>query len=123
MPEKKKIFVVHDHRSKQHHFDFRLQWKGSLKSWAIPKKIDPKNLTSRKLAIPTENHPLSYASFQGTIQEGYGKGTVKIWDSGEWEPISLKENKWVFTLKGKRLKGTFVLVRFPAGWLFFKKKS
>ena len=124
---KKLHFVVHDHKARQHHFDFRLEMNGVLKSWVIPKRIDTKNLYEKRLAVQVEDHTLEYGSFKGTIPEGqYGAGKVSIWDSGSYEIVDNKPNKKiVFRLNGKKLKGEFVLVHFkPEGnqWLFFKKK-
>lgn len=120
-------FMVHDHRSRNHHFDLRLEQDGVLKSWAIPKLIDLKNPYSRRLAVQTEDHPLEYGYWEGTIPEGeYGAGVSKIWDSGTWKSVDEKKNKIIFELKGKRLKGTFVLIHFrpkEKNWLFFKKKD
>jgi len=73
-----------------------------------------------------EDHDIDYANFSGTIPKGqYGAGKVIIWDKGTYEPISVKDKKIVFKINGKKLKGTFVLVKFkpPKNWLFFKKKK
>ncbi len=122
-----KLFVVHDHESRHHHHDLRLEMGGVLKSWAIPKRIDPRNLHARKLAVQVDDHDLEYGKWEGEIKEGYGKGTVKIWDTGTFRVEDHNPGKkLVFSLDGKRLKGTFVLVHFrPRGkeWLFFKKKG
>ena len=120
-------FVVHNHKASHHHFDFRLEMDGVLKSWAIPKRIDTKNLHDKKLAVQVEDHNLDYIDFEGKIPEGqYGAGTVKIWDKGTYEMIDNKPGKkLVFRLNGKKLKGEFVLVHFrpkKKNWLFFKKK-
>jgi len=127
-PGKGKLYMVHDHRSKNHHFDLRLQFGNILKSWAIPKRIDLKNLHAKRLAVQTEDHPLDYGKWEGKIPEGqYGAGQVKIWDSGSFEVVDWKPGKkLIFRIKGKKLKGVFVLVHFrPAGkeWLFFRKKE
>ncbi len=107
------------------HWDLRLEFDGVLRSWAVPKEPskDPK---VRRLAVEVEDHPLEYAKFEGEIPEGqYGAGTVKIWDKGTFEPINVKDKKIIFKINGKRLKGTYVLVKFkpPKNWLFFKKKE
>ena len=114
---KKNIFVIQEHHARRLHFDFRLELNGVLKSWAIPKKPMIESGIKR-LAIQTEDHPLEYAKFQGEIPEGeYGAGEVKIWDSGTWEtedenPFrSLEKGHLKFTLRGKKLKGTFVLIK------------
>ena len=106
------------------HFDLRLEMDGVLKSWAIPKE-PPTVSNVKRLAVQVEDHPIEYANFEGTIPEGeYGAGTVEIWDSGTYKIIDKKENKLVIEIKGKKLKGFFVLVRFKEkkNWLFFKKK-
>jgi DNA ligase D-like protein (predicted 3'-phosphoesterase) len=97
---------------------------GTLKSWAIPKE-PPIELGVKRLAVQVEDHPISYATFQGTIPEGeYGAGTVEIWDKGTYELMDRKEDKLIVEIKGEKLRGSFVLVRLKSGknWLFFKKK-
>src|SRR5438874_12572921 len=129
-------FVVQKHDASRLHWDFRLELDGVLKSWAVPKgpSLDP---AENRLAMRTEDHPLDYGGFEGTIPKGeYGGGTVMLWDKGTWEPEGdphegLKEGKLSFTLKGKRLKGGFTLVRMrKAGggksarenWLLIKQR-
>ncbi|HDD35230.1 MAG TPA: 3'-phosphoesterase [Candidatus Desulfofervidus auxilii] len=121
----KDIFVVQEHHATHLHWDFRLALDGVLKSWAIPKE-PPTKKGIKRLAIQTEDHPLEYANFEGEIPPGhYGAGKVIIWDKGHYELIKREPDKLVFTLYGKRLKGQYVLFRFPKGgegaWLFFKK--
>ncbi|WP_413560247.1 DNA ligase D [Bdellovibrio sp. HCB209] len=124
-------FVVQEHHASHLHWDFRLEWEGVLKSWAVPKgpSMDPK---TKRLAVEVEDHPLSYGSFHGTIPQGqYGGGEVYIWDNGTWEPLEdaargFKKGHLVFSLKGKKLKGVFHLVRTRAQgrsnqWLLMKK--
>jgi len=95
-----------------------------LKSWALPKK-PPKAKNLKRLAVQVEDHALSYANFEGKIEQGYGKGTVKIWDKGTYTLESKKPNKIIFNLKGKKLKGKYVLIKAKLGgnkknWLFMR---
>jgi DNA ligase D-like protein (predicted ligase)/DNA ligase D-like protein (predicted 3'-phosphoesterase) len=118
------IFVVQEHDASHLHYDLRLERNGVLKSWAVPKGIPQKSGTKR-LAIKTEDHPVEYAEFQGTIPEGqYGAGTVKIWDKGNCRIKLWEENKIEFKPHGEKLSGTYVLVRFKKGgennWLLMK---
>jgi len=118
------IFVVQKHKARNLHFDFRLEWKGVLRSWAIPKQPSVSGL--KRLAVGTEDHPLDYAKFEGIIPAGeYGAGKVQIWDSGQWIPEIVKKDKIVFELRGERLRGRFALIRLndqENNWLFFKLK-
>jgi DNA ligase D-like protein (predicted 3'-phosphoesterase) len=122
-----RIFVVQEHKATHLHYDLRLEADGVLRSWAVPKGI-PERPGVRHLAVETEDHPLDYAGFEGTIPEGeYGAGEVKIWDSGIFEPLVWEEDKIEVVLKGDRLAGRYVLVRFRrAGgkdWLLFRAKD
>ena len=123
---KKHIFVVHEHHARNLHWDLRLQMRGVLKSWAIPKR-PPISKNLKRLAIQVEDHPLGYAKFEGIIPKGhYGAGKVEIWDKGTFEIESAKPDKIVFHLQGTRLIGKYVLVKTKYGakpeksWLFFK---
>ncbi|MCZ7402271.1 MAG: hypothetical protein O8C61_08620, partial [Candidatus Methanoperedens sp.] len=119
-----KSFVIQEHHARRLHYDLRLEKDGVLKSWAVPKGI-PQMSGDRRLAVQVEDHPLEYGKFEGTIPEGqYGAGTVKIWDRGQYEPVAWGENKIEFLIKGEKLEGMYVLVKFrKAGeknWLLFK---
>ena len=118
------IFVIQKHNSSHLHYDFRLEFDGVLKSWAIPKE-PPKEKGVKRLAIEVEDHSLDYANFEGEIKEGYGKGTVKIWDRGTFNLIKKTPKEIEFELKGKKLKGKYVLLKTnfkdnKKNWLFFK---
>ena len=111
-------FVVQKHAASRLHWDFRLELDGVLKSWAVPKgpSIDP---GEKRLAMRTEDHPLDYGTFEGTIPEDeYGGGTVMLWDKGRWIPApgkdpskTIEEGHLHFTLEGERMKGEWVLFR------------
>src|SRR3954463_16515795 len=111
-------FVVQKHDASRLHWDFRLELDGVLKSWAVPKgpSIDP---AEKRLAMRTEDHPLDYGTFEGTIPAGeYGGGTVMLWDVGRWIPHpdkdpdkTIEEGHLHFTLEGERMKGEWVLFR------------
>jgi DNA ligase D-like protein (predicted 3'-phosphoesterase) len=117
-------YVIQKHTASHLHYDLRLEMDGVLKSWAIPKEppIDP---GVKRLAVQVEDHPLSYAGFEGIIPEGeYGAGTVEIWDSGTYTIIEEKEDKLIVEIDSEKLAGTYVLIRLKdkKNWLFFKKK-
>src|SRR5207253_188588 len=112
----KPIFVIQEHWASHHHFDFRLEAFGTLKSWAVPK--GPSTVVGlKRLAVAVEDHPISYARFYGRIPEGqYGAGVVKIWDKGTWIPPknlreNLKKGHLEFELNGKKLNGKWLLQR------------
>jgi DNA ligase D-like protein (predicted 3'-phosphoesterase) len=122
-----RAFVVQEHHARRLHYDLRLQREGALKSWAVPKGI-PEKIGEKRLAVQTEDHPLEYREFEGTIPEGqYGAGVVKIWDSGSFELKTWEEDKIEFDLNGQRLKGRYVLARLKkAGkddWLLLRVKD
>ncbi|HVL68530.1 MAG TPA: DNA polymerase ligase N-terminal domain-containing protein [Vicinamibacterales bacterium] len=110
------FFCVQKHLASHLHYDFRLEHKGVLLSWAVPKgpSLDPK---TKRLAMQTEDHPLDYGTFEGVIPSGYGAGIVMLWDQGTWTPqvddveAALKKGDLKFTLDGYKLKGSWVLVR------------
>lgn len=130
-------FVIQKHAASHLHFDWRLELDGVMKSWAVPKgpSLDP---SVRRLAMEVEDHPIEYNTFEGTIPEGeYGGGTVMLWDRGWYEAEdgggveSLRagyvEGDLKFTLHGKRLQGSFVLVRMKRPgrpqWLLIKHRD
>jgi bifunctional non-homologous end joining protein LigD len=120
-------FVLHDHATKHHHYDFRLERDGVLKSWAVPKGL-PELAGERRLAIAVEDHELAYITFSGTIPEGeYGAGVVAIADQGTYEPFAWDNDRIEVVLHGARFSGKYVLVRFrKAGdnnWLVMKAKG
>ncbi|MCW4007625.1 MAG: 3'-phosphoesterase [Candidatus Bathyarchaeota archaeon] len=119
-----KIYVIQKHAATHLHFDLRLEMDGVLKSWAVPKEPSTE-VGLKRLAVQVEDHPIEYANFEGTIPEGeYGAGTVEIWDKGTYKLIDRKEDKLIVDIEGKRLRGTYVLIRLKdkKNWLFFKKK-
>ncbi|MER5857115.1 DNA polymerase ligase N-terminal domain-containing protein [Streptomyces sp900105245] len=133
-------FVVQIHDARRMHFDFRLQVDDVLKSWSVPKgpSGDP---ADKRLAVPTEDHPLDYEDFEGVIPAGeYGGGTVIVWDNGTYEPLShdrrgravdfaesLAHGHATFRLHGAKLHGEYALTRFRGGpdeeeaWLLVRK--
>src|SRR5262245_9998819 len=123
-------FVVQKHRASALHYDFRLEHGGVMLSWAVPKgpSLDP---GVKRLAMPTEPHPIEYNAFEGVIPEGeYGGGTVMIWDRGTWDPESpdvdqaLARGDLKFKLHGRKLGGSWVLVRIRKGpWLLIKHRD
>lgn len=133
--KEKNIFVVQRHNATRLHYDLRLEINGVLKSWAIPKKPSSKKGV-RNLAVETEDHPLEYANFEGTIPKGqYGAGKVTIWDRGTFRnmrKISMKESFQTGLLEvylsGENLKGGFALIntKFQGNkrnWLLIKMKD
>lgn len=125
----KNLYVIQKHAASHLHYDFRLELDGVLKSWAIPKgpSLDP---NVKRLAVHVEDHPLEYGNFEGNIPKGqYGGGAVMLWDKGEWLIEKEDPNKayekgsLTFSLKGKKLKGLWKLVRIkssPDNWLLIK---
>ena len=118
------IYVVQEHHASHLHYDLRLEMDGALKSWAVPKE-PPSTSGIKRLAVQVEDHPLEYATFEGSIAEGeYGAGKVEIWDKGTYTLVDRKEDKLIVEIHGRRLDGTYVLLRLKGGknWLLFKKK-
>jgi bifunctional non-homologous end joining protein LigD len=132
------LYVIQKHRATQLHYDFRLEFEGVLLSWAVPKgpSLDP---SVKRLAMQVEDHPVDYGGFEGVIPEGeYGGGTVMVWDTGTWTPESqsadvaaaLKKGDLKFLLHGKKLRGSWVLVRTRGfgsssgkSWLLIKHRD
>jgi DNA ligase D-like protein (predicted 3'-phosphoesterase) len=135
-PGEKPVFVIQKHAASTLHYDFRLEVDGLLKSWAVPKgpSTDPR---ARRLATATEDHPLDYADFEGVIPDGYGAGTVIVWDAGPYENITRKDDRplpvaealdhghLLVRLHGRKLKGGYVLQRMGKGgdWLLIKQED
>jgi bifunctional non-homologous end joining protein LigD len=116
-------FVVQKHAARRLHYDFRLEVDGVLKSWAVPKGPSM-NPAERRLAVQVEDHPYGYKDFEGIIPEGYGAGAVIIWDQGTYTLDRKKKGSFHITLKGKKLRGSFTLVRFrEKQWLLIKSKD
>ena len=116
-------FQVQEHHASRLHWDFRLELDGVLKSWAVPKGV-PVEAGIKRLAVQVEDHPLSYYGFEGTISEGYGAGTVKVWDEGEYVLELREPKKYHVLLKGKKLKGDYRLINFKdKNWLIYKVES
>ena len=132
----KLAFVIQKHAASRLHYDFRLEWDGVLKSWAVAK--GPSYYPGdKRLAIQVEDHPLAYGGFEGVIPKGqYGGGTVMLWDRGTWEPVGdaangLRNGNLKFVLRGEKLQGHWVLVRMSEkfanqskpSWLLMKERD
>ena len=136
-------FVVQIHDARRMHFDFRLQVGDVLKSWSVPRGPSP-DPQDKRLAVPTEDHPLEYEEFEGMIPRGeYGGGTVIVWDRGTYEPLAhdrrgrpiafedaLEKGHATFRLHGAKLRGEYALTRFRDGsdggeeaWLLVKARK
>jgi bifunctional non-homologous end joining protein LigD len=121
-------FVVHEHHASHLHFDFRLEWEGVLRSWAVPKGPSM-NPADKRLAIAVEDHTLDYIDFEGIIPaDHYGAGAVVIWDNGAYKLVQATEDKIVFLIEGKKLKGGFTLTLLKGRgkgkeWLLIKRKD
>src|SRR5579883_3254635 len=135
VPQLDGTFVVQKHAATRLHYDFRLAIDGVLKSWAVPKGPS-QNPADKRMAVETEDHPMSYANFEGTIPPGnYGAGTVMVWDRG-WFHVEgrteakrqLERGEIKFRLSGEKLRGGFVLVRTRTNgkqneWLMIKHQD
>src|SRR5687767_12150468 len=133
-PEKSLFFCVQKHLASHLHYDFRLEHKGVLLSWAVPKgpSLDPK---TKRLAMMVEDHPFEYGTFEGVIPSGYGAGIVMLWDQGTWQPegdvdADLERGELKFVLAGSKLAGSWVLVRTRGregddhrAWLLIKHRD
>jgi DNA ligase D-like protein (predicted 3'-phosphoesterase) len=137
---KRPIFVIQQHAARSLHFDFRLEADDVLKSWAVPKGPST-NPSDKRLAMPTEDHPIEYAEFEGVIPRGeYGAGPVIVWDHGTYEnvtvdregreipvPKAIDEGELKVRLYGEKLSGNYVLVRTGGGdrerWLLIKERG
>ena len=129
----KLIFVIQKHAARRLHWDLRLEWKGTLRSWAVPKgpSLDPDD---KRLAVEVEDHPIAYAKFAGDIPQGqYGAGHVDLWDNGTWAPVEdfekgLAKGHLSFELFGQKLAGRWHLVRTrmqgkQTQWLLMKSRD
>ncbi len=123
------IYAIQKHQASHLHYDLRLEERGVLKSWAIP-KVPVNKEGVKRLAVQTEDHPLGYEDFEGEIPEPeYGAGTVEVWDRGEYRPLETAPGKLIVEISGRRLRGRFALIRIKAreggdkSWLFFKLKE
>jgi bifunctional non-homologous end joining protein LigD len=134
-PSKQRRFVIQKHDATRLHYDFRLEFDGVFKSWAVTKgpSLDPRD---KRLAVEVEDHPLDYGDFEGTIPDGqYGGGTVMLWDRGTWESddpeAGFRKGDLKFTLHGDKLHGSWVLVRMRndrtggkrTNWLLIKHRD
>ena len=133
--DKALTFVIQKHAARKLHYDFRLELQGTLKSWAVPKgpSLDP---SVKRMGVHVEDHPISYAGFEGTIPpKQYGAGDVIVWDRGLWMPVGdpvagLESGKLKFELQGEKLKGGWTLVRMHGRgdeshepWLLIKERD
>ncbi len=134
-PGRPHLFVVQKHAATRLHYDFRLEWDGVLKSWAVPQGPSP-DPAEKRLAVEVEDHPVEYADFEGVIPEGnYGAGEVIVWDQGRWTPLAdldegMKKGKLLFELSGYKLRGRWTLVRMKTKgkttgkeWLLIKERD
>ena len=124
-------FVVQQHAARRMHYDFRLEWDGVLKSWAVPKGPSP-NPADKRLAVHVEDHPVDYVNFEGLIPpDNYGAGAVIVWDRGRWFPLNdiaagFDKGKLLFELRGHKLRGKWTLVKTKRGkneWLLIKERD
>ena len=131
---KPRRYCIQKHLASHLHYDFRLEHRGVLLSWAVPKgpSLDPR---TKRLAMQVEDHPYDYGGFEGVIPSGYGAGIVMLWDTGTWTPeaeaedveAALAAGELKFSIAGVKLKGSWVLVkthgRGERGWLLIKHRD
>ncbi|MCV7031619.1 ATP-dependent DNA ligase [Mycobacterium sherrisii] len=117
-------FVIQEHHARRLHYDFRLERDGVLVSWAVPKNL-PETTSVNHLAVHTEDHPLEYGSFEGTIPKGeYGAGKVVIWDAGTYDAEKFREDEVIVNLHGSRISGRYALIRTNGDqWLAHRMKD
>ena len=124
-------FVVQQHAARRTHYDFRLEFEGVLKSWAVPKGPSP-NPADKRLAVHVEDHPVDYVNFEGVIPpDNYGAGAVIVWDRGRWVALNdiaagFDKGKLLFELRGHKLRGKWTLVKTKRGkneWLLIKERD
>lgn len=117
-------FVIQEHHARRLHYDFRLERDGVMVSWAVPRGL-PTSSKENRLAVHTEDHPLEYASFAGSIPKGeYGGGTVSIWDAGTYEPEKWRDDEVIVRLSGQRAQGRYALIRTEGDqWLMHLMKD
>ncbi|BCQ07746.1 multifunctional non-homologous end joining protein LigD [Mycobacterium heckeshornense] len=117
-------FVIQEHHARRLHYDFRLERDGLLVSWAVPKNL-PETTSVNHLAVHTEDHPLEYATFEGTIPKGeYGAGTVTIWDTGTYDTEKFRDDEVIVNLHGSRISGRYALIRTSGDqWLAHRMKD
>lgn len=117
-------FVIQEHHARRLHYDFRLERDGVLVSWAVPKNL-PDTPSVNHLAVRTEDHPLEYADFEGTIPHGeYGAGSVTIWDSGTYQAEKFTDREVIVDLRGRRIGGRYALIRTDGDqWLAHRMKE
>jgi bifunctional non-homologous end joining protein LigD len=117
-------FVIQEHHARRLHYDFRLERNGVLVSWAVPKNL-PETTSVNHLAVHTEDHPLEYATFEGTIPKGeYGAGKVTIWDSGTYDTEKFRDDEVIVTLHGNRISGRYALIQTSGDqWLAHRMKD
>lgn len=115
-------FVIQEHHATNLHWDFRLEHKGVAPSWAVPKGV-PEEPGVRRLAVQVDDHSVAYMKWSGRIRGGYGKGTVKIWDEGDYDLEKWEDDKIVVELHGKRVEGRYALIRTDGkNWLLHKTR-